>query len=510
MPRNNTLDPNVEYDIFGKPVKGTPLVWALDANGVKRVFYAAQPHQLPFHAETADNLLALGTRGTGKSTMMRNDAIMRCLLIPGFKALIIRRTMPQLRESHLHDIPREMKALGGKAKGYVWLSTTKTALFPNGSKIIFRHCETEADILGFLSSEYGAIYFDELSTFSLAQFIQISAACRAPEGSGYLPVVRAGSNPLGPGAQWMKQWFVDKNVRLEDYPDYHPDDFVMHFSLLDQNEYVNRADYLKRLKNLPEHVRRAWLLGEFVIEGAYFGEFRPTLRKPDAEEAIDWHTIPEPPTYRGQYIHELPWVSIYRAVDWGFDPDPAVCVWIAVMPNKRAIAFMERKWKKTLAKDVAADIKRLSAGMHIVDTFADPSMFFKDGAAEYSIGDQFEMNGVPMTPGQNKREVYGHAIHTYLKEEIDGLPMLQIVRPIGMHDEDTYTLGCPNLIRTFPMMQMDAADPRKIADGDDHWVVALAQFCMAQVGPSIEPDTHIIPRWQQPKKKKVNVYGRIQ
>lgn len=341
-----------------------------DEDGKRRAPYTPQPHQIVAHACDAPNLLCLGTRGTGKSKWLRWDAIIRCMMIPNFRALIIRRTMPELRKSHLSMIEWEMKQLGGH-----FLKTTFQAVFPNGSTITFAHCETEADILNFLSSEYGFIGFDELSTFTLNQFLQISAAARAPEGEGYDAVVRCGSNPLGVGSLWMKAWFVDHQVRCEDYPDYLPDEFVMQFSTLDDNEYLDKKKYESRLKNLPDHVRRAWLKGEFVNEGTYFEDFFPSMLVGDTdgeEVELPWHVIDDVPRWQGMPIFSLSWLSIYRAVDWGYSPDPAVCLWIAVLPNKSAIVFKEMTWKKTLAENVAKDIKKASEGMHVVETFCLP------------------------------------------------------------------------------------------------------------------------------------------
>src|SRR5258706_14901934 len=90
-------------------------------------------HQDEFHASECPNILALGPRGTGKSLQLRFDAIFRCLMVPNFRALILRRTMPELRESHLGFIEREMALLGGS-----FLKTTFSAVFPNGSTIAFR------------------------------------------------------------------------------------------------------------------------------------------------------------------------------------------------------------------------------------------------------------------------------------------------------------------------------------------------------------------------------------
>src|SRR6266850_2672960 len=199
--------------------------------GEEIVLYAPmddpQCNQVAIHESNAPNLLALGTRGTGKSTTLRWDAIIRCLTFPNFRALILRRTMPDLRKSHLAFIDYEMRMLGG-----VFLHTTFEAKFPNGSVLQFSHCEKMTDVLNFLSSEWGFIGFDELSTFTLEMFLQISAAARAPLSAPYVAIVRACSNPLGPGAAWMKQWFIDRDVNLAEYPDYHPDDFEMQFSRL--------------------------------------------------------------------------------------------------------------------------------------------------------------------------------------------------------------------------------------------------------------------------------------
>src|SRR6267143_2785757 len=70
-------------------------------DGTEYSWYTPQPHQRPYHECNAPNLLALGTRNTGKSTQMRRDAIIRCMTFPDYKVLILRRKIPDLRKSHL-------------------------------------------------------------------------------------------------------------------------------------------------------------------------------------------------------------------------------------------------------------------------------------------------------------------------------------------------------------------------------------------------------------------------
>jgi hypothetical protein len=57
--------------------------------------------------------------------------------------------------------------------------------------------------------------------------------------------------------------------------------------------------------------------------------------------------------------------------------------------------------------------------------------------------------------------------------------------------------ACPELVRTLPILQMDATNPKKIADGPDHWVISCAYFGMSLAAPSKDPVVSVIPRWMQ-------------
>jgi hypothetical protein len=164
-----------------------------------------------------------------------------------------------------------------------------------------------------------------------------------------------------------------------------------------------------------------------------------------------------------------------------------------MLPNRRAVVFKERTWKRTLAKDVALEIKAESRGMHITESFCDPTMNIKEGQ-DYSIGEIFEMNGVPVTAAVNDRILYGYAVHEYLNTLINGRPQLNIVDAKGPY-------GCPKLIQTFPTLRRDKLDPRKIANGPDHWVVALAYFCMGMAVASRKSATSSVPQWMRPRKR---------
>ena len=455
-------------------------------DGSTRVIYAPTPKALLFHQSNVPNLLLTGPRGTGKSTILRWHAHMMALACPNYRYLLLRRTMPELKRSHLGFMDFEMRQLGG-----TFLHTDSIARYPNGSTGWYGYCETEADILRYLSSEYPLILFDEATTFSGETFLKLAACCRASIESGWLAQVRGGTNPLGIGSDFIRRYFIDKAVSAEEDMEYNADEYATIDTTLADNPYIDAEQYKRRLSALPEHVRRAWLLGEWVSEGAYFSDFHKV------QDGRPWHVIKTQPTWQGKSLEDLSWINVYRAVDWGYFPDPAVCLWIAVLPNTRAIVFKERTWTRTLAPDVAKQIKKESEGMHIVDTFCDPTMFIKTGVSPYSIGELFEQHGVPVTPCQNDRELFGYSIHQYLNTLIDEQPQVQIV-----------DWACSKLLQTLPTLQMDKTDARKIAAGDDHWAVALAYFCMGQAAPSQKPGMSLVPRWMRHKQSRIgSVYA---
>ena len=463
----------------------------LDENDQLTVMYTPTPKGKLVHADdSTPNLLIHGPRGTGKSTILRFDAHMRAMKFPGFKYLILRRTMPQLRKSHLGFIEAEMKKLGGK-----YNKTENVAYYPNGSKGYFSHCETEADVLNLLSSEFDLIIFDELTTFTIDMFIKISACARVSTGSGRIALVRAGTNPLGESTAGVMRYFITKDVSPEENPDYDSSEFGDLYIGASDNPHLDMVAYQRRLSNLQGHARKAWLDGTWEIEGAYFTDFFPRMVV-DGEQR-PWHVIDELPTVKGKPLLAQEWIQIYRAVDSGFNPDPAVCLWIAVMPNGCAIVFKEDHWLSTVARDVAKDITKESQGMRVVDTFADPTMFATKAHTGLADSDYYETEGVSLTASRNDRAAMGKAIHEWLGTIIDGAPKLQILRS-----------GCPQLIKTLPEMQRDKNDPRKIAPGNDHWVVTLAYFCQGYSTPSVEYTPSTLPLWMRKKQTAVARVGQ--
>lgn len=463
-------------------------------DGTEEVLYRPTEKGQEYHERTEANVLLVGGRGSGKSTIGRWDCHMRALSHPGYTYLILRRTYPELSKSHLMYMASEMKKLGG-----YFHHTDKIAFYPNGSRGYFAHCQSEADVLNLLSAQFCLAFFDELSTFDWEMFTKLAASVRVPADSGLTAMVRAATNPLGVSAETINKYFVTKDVDPEEDPDYNPADWCAIKANLVDNPYLDAGQYIKRFAGLPAHVRKAWVDGEFAFENALF-DFRPTIIDEFGNQR-PYHVIKRLDV--GKLVEKA---TIYRAFDWGYNPDPSYCVWIAHLGN-RFIAFHEKLWFKTIVSEIADDIKAEDEKLgikRVAITYADPTIDVHSGVDIRTMKDVFEEHGIPIECSINKREMFASHIHAALAEEAEPyVPRLQ------MYDGGKYS-GCPYLIKTIPQQRFDPKHPLRLADHPhDHATIALAYFLIssgAMERRAIATERKL-PRWMMPKDDKPFVLG---
>lgn len=456
--------------------------------GNQKILYAPNSAgQLEYHLSTSPNTLMWGNRGGGKSHCGRWDAHVRALAHDGFTYCILRRTYPELQRTHLIHIDREMADLGG-----YFNKTEKMAYYPNGSRGFFAHCDGDEDVLKLLSAEFYLMFFDELSTFEWEMFGKLATSCRVPADSGLIASVRGGTNPLGISAEEIMHYYVDKDVDPEDDPDYNPDSYHAIKVQAEDNVNLDTEQYHKRFVGMAEHVRKAWLEGEFSLENALF-DVHPKRRiyneKGGLEKIIPYHYIEELDVYK-----LVKAAQIYRAYDHGYFPDPAYCLWIAHLGN-RFVAFHEQVWYKTIVSDIAEQMKDTTKVLEIprvTVTYADPTIDINTGADIQTLKDIFEVKGVPIELSVNSRELYASMIHMALAEESEpGVPKLQI-----------YTKGCPYLAKTLPKQRYDPKHPLRMANSKtDHAAIALAYFLISSgaMDKGVTNQAKIGRKWTQPK-----------
>lgn len=487
-----------------------PLRYALEVerNGKRDLIYEPQAHQKLFHEATQANVIMEGGAGSGKSIAMRMDAYMRAMSTPGFKALILRRSFPELQLSHLQHVDFERERLGLPKDA--WHKTEYTLRFKHGkdvdgrplpdSIVVFGHAENDDTISKYLSSEWEAIYFDELCTFTLRQFSFLSSRARTTI-PGLRPIIRGGTNPVGPGAAWVRRFFITKKPKPDEAPDYDPKEWLALHSTVRNNKFVDQKEYLKRLRALPsDALRKAMDQGEWVIEGQFFSEFSEQ-RSEDDGALRDWHRVKTLPKIGGRKLYQIPWIKIVRVVDWGYSEDgnPGVCGWFACLPDNSVICFKEYYFKTTLPKDVAEEIVRMSRGMKINMTVGDPAMFREHVGP--SIAETFADNGVSMVEADNERVAGWVQLHTLLKTVLDDStgkrPQLTFYVPET--DVDGDECGVPNIVRTIPDMVIDPKNANDLLtrgvedDGPD----ICRYFAMSRVGRSKEPKPAESPAVQE-------------
>lgn len=128
--------------------------------------------------------------GGGKSWSMRRKFVLLALKYPGIQILLLRRSMPELRENHILPLQAE---LNGFAK---YNADEKSFLFPNNSRIKCGYCDTESDVFQFQGQEYPIIGMEEACHFSDSQR-QFLTTCNRSTRTDIKPRMYYTANPGG-------------------------------------------------------------------------------------------------------------------------------------------------------------------------------------------------------------------------------------------------------------------------------------------------------------------------
>ena len=122
-------------------LKGTP-------NPVQEKFFLAQQAHIGFG----------GARYGGKSWAMRRKCVLLALKYPGIQILLLRRTLPELRENHLIPL---MAELGTTTKDGIakYDRETNAFMFPIGSRLKLGYCDNDTDVIQYQGQSYDCVCF---------------------------------------------------------------------------------------------------------------------------------------------------------------------------------------------------------------------------------------------------------------------------------------------------------------------------------------------------------------
>jgi hypothetical protein len=275
--------------------------------------YEPFPKQREFHASRAKYRLFGGAAGPGKSKALLMEAILQAHEVPGANTLLLRRPFSELEQTLLlyfrRDIPRELYKSYNESKHVVtWW---------NGSTTRFGYCQSEADVYQYQGAEFLFIGIDELTLFTLRQWQFLTSRNRCPV-PGAFPCMAGATNPGNIGHAWVKSLWIEKQAAsgMEHPEEFDASDYdFIPARVTDNPIYAGDENYLKTLRALPSHLKRAFLDGDWnVYAGQYFDHFDCSRHVVHAEQ-IEWK----------------PWWPRWISIDWGFE-HPAAVYWHAQTP----------------------------------------------------------------------------------------------------------------------------------------------------------------------------------
>jgi len=406
--------------------------------------------QTDFLAAPELDVLFGGAAGGGKSFAMIIDPLRYAHRV-AHRALVLRRSMPELRE--LIDKSRELypKAFPGckfREQEKIWT-------FPSGAKVEFGFLEKDADVYRYQGQAYSWIGFDEL-THLPTEFAWNYLASRLrttdPEIEVYL---RCTTNPGGVGHQWVKKRYIDPAPAGEAF--LSESGLTRRFipaSLKDNPYLADDGRYELMLKSLDEVSRKRLLNGDWNInEGVAFPEFYR-----------DTHVV-EP------FDLPLHWQR-FKAVDYGYAA-PSACLWFAVDPNDGTIICYRELYAKGLTAD---DLAKMMIEMEIGDAISIPGVldtaaWNRTGYTGPTIGQTLCMPPYShkLRPADKNRLAGKIQIHERLKLVGEGRPGLQIFN------------NCINLIREMENLPLDQNKPEDVdTKAEDHAYDALRYGLMSR------------------------------
>jgi len=385
-----------------------------------------------------------------------------------YVGLILRKTTDELREL----INKSQELYPKMDPGAKWSEKKSEWRFSSGARIWMTYCDRDEDLSRFQGQPYPYVAFDELTHWHTPNAWDYLRSRNRSANPNIKPLMRATTNPGGPGHQWVKKMFIDPAPwgkpfwatdietgetlvypPLDEYGNPHPKagqplmkrQFIP--SRLSDNPYLANSGYVETLLTLPEEKRRALLYGDWdVSEGAAFSEFN---RKIHTCESFD---VPEN------------WKT-FRACDYGYGSYTGV-LWFAVSPSDQIFVVDELYVSKRLAVDLAHDVLERDKIWAPNYGVLDSSCWHKRGDTTVSIAEAMIAQGCKWRPSDRSkgtRAAGKQEIHRLLAvDEFLDEPRLIIFE------------NCVNLIAQLPAIPVDKKNPEDVdTTAEDHLYDAL-------------------------------------
>ena len=405
--------------------------------------------QTEFLAANEQDVLYGGAAGGGKSYAMLVDPL-RYAHRPTHRALILRRSMPELRE--LIDKSRELYPQA--FKGAKFREVDKIWKFPSKATIQFSFLEKDSDVYRFQGQAYTWIGFDEITHLPTEfpwNYLASRLRTTDPKIQTYM---RATANPGGVGAHWVKKRYIEPEEPNKSFTG--TDGIQRKFipaSLHDNPYLAHDGLYEKMLNSLPPTLRLQLLEGNWdVNEGAAFTEFDITK-----------HVIPP---------FEIPahWAR-YKGADYGYAA-PSAVVWAAIDPSDNTLIIYKELYQKGLTgKALAQKITEMEVDEPTQPTgVLDWAAWNSTGTIGPTVGQELVMAGHKFRRADKNRIQGKLQIHEWLKiNSLTNRPKMQFFNT------------CINTIKELQGLPLDKNKPEDVdTHAPDHAYDALRYLLMSR------------------------------
>lgn len=458
---------------------------------MSQVIWRPQRRQAEFMARAEYEALYGGAAGGGKSDALVIEAL-RQVHIPHYKALILRKTFPQLSE--LIDKSRNYYAR--VFPGAVYNQSTRNWRFPSGARIQFGAMQHPKDREKYQGQAFDFIAFDELTHFCFDEYVYLFSRNR-PNGPGTRVYIRATANPGGVGHGWVKERFITAAPPMTPICE----DVVWRDAIGRENHaqqsriFVPSTVYDNEilLKNDPDYVRRLAALPRAERDALLYGDWDSFL----GQVFLEWRNDPAHyQTRRNTHViapFQIPrtW-KICRGFDWGY-ARPFSVGWYAADEDGRLYRIREyygctgtpNQGVRMEPRQVAAKIREIEAeDENLKDRtiigVADPAIFAGNGTE--SVASLMEKERVYFMRGEHSRLAGKMQVHHRMAFDPAGVPMLYVFST------------CRNFIRTVPALCYDTKNVEDVDTGaEDHIYDELRYVCMEH------PMTRPAPKAKKPR-----------
>lgn len=465
-----------------------------------------------------------GTRGPGKTDALLMSFAQHVGRGHGaaWRGIIFRQTYPQLADVQAKSEKWFRLMFGNKAK----FNRSKMQWeWDTGEVLLFRHMNRPSDYWNYHGHEYPFIGWEELCNWADDQCFTSMFACCRTSTKGVPRMIRATTNPYGPGHNWVKEryrlqtnWWMpflvimdstDTEGRLE------PPRAAYH-GHIDENKILLAADphYKQTIIAAASNpaMAEAWLNGSWeIVGGGMFDDVWKTVYNvvPDFDIPIGW--------------------MIDRSFDWGSSAPFSVGWWAEsdgsdlrlrdgrIRSTVKGDLFRVREWYgwsgksnqglRMLAVDIAKGIveREMQWGLRMGSGDRE-QLRVKAGPADNSIHDV--ENGMSIAMDMSKPVRVGNEMHRGIswtradkragsvKNGLEHMrKMMKQAHPTPGQPRELpglfVTEDCPQFLRTVPTLPRSEKDMDRVDENAEDHCCDETRYRVRFAGQRAKSGTHV-------------------